>query len=591
MQESKLSRHWNGTVKAFSFIFLLAVLFPGVTSAVAQGANPGKIEFSQTLLPKIPTSLPLLRMTAQAPPEAFLTDVLNRRGVEKTAIRLLGPASPQMKGVVQEGRVFAFWHQQTGEAEILPQLEQLKIERYVPGTNPHAAAALETARTIFARADVLPKDVTQFELTPVKPLIGVTLQKGSESAVPAPSLYLSYVAAQRTVQGLAVHGPGSRALVAVDNQGTVQAVSLRWRAASNGGQAAETRNVTQIHAALLAAVAPLAKQGDVQVLGVNVVYYDDNESSQMGPAYRITARVHDSHAATGGANPDDSFVAVYAPYGNVPLPPSVNQTGGPQPEAAQVNRGSLDTDAPVAPGDPTVGVYVIRNAESGWLSNAQGFIGGLGATRGGNPFNLAQYYWAQPFMYNPDASTYVDSVQIAETEGHGNWWLFATSDHDSSSVVNFDSFPNGAGYGPANKGKLNYWILHGCEMIPSPQDAPCPKGAPAQDSRNWTDPWWRIFQGLHVVVGYRTVMWIDDSVGQPFASSTRNGTPVISAWFNALESSSFYHPDATYANRCGLNLPMGRPAAVAVCGHGNDTLFDQQSIPAASCLTIYWQPN
>ena len=593
MFASKLSRHWAGPVRAPSLVCLLAVMLLAAVPSLAQtGAGAGKIEFSQALLPRIPANLPLLRMTPQAPPEAFLTDVLVKAGVQKTAIKLLGPASPQMKGVVQEGRVFAFWHQQTGEAEILPQLEQLKTERYTPGVNPHAETTLSTARAIFARPDVIPRDVTQLELTPVKPLVGVTLEKGSTNTMPAASLYLNYVAAQRLVQGIPVHGPGSRAMIAVDNGGTVQAVSLKWRVAANGGQAQEKRSPAQIHDALQTVVAPLAQEGNVQVLGVNVVYYDDNLSSQVGPAYRITARVSGNRAADSSAGADDGLVILYAQYGNAPLPASLTQSGGPAPQNAQVNRGSLTEDTQVAPGDPTVGVYVIRNAEGGWLSDGQGFISGLGAWSPGT-FTLAQYYWAQRYMYNPNASSWVDSVQVAETEGHGDWWHFTTDDQNwSTEDVNFDSFPNSAaGYGSVNHGKLNYWILHGCEEIPSPEDTPCPKGSPHTDNRSWTDPWWRIFQGLHTVVGYRTVMWINDGVGQPFATSIKNGTPVISAWFNALESSSAYHPDANYVNHCGLNWPMGRPAAVTVCGHGNDTIYDQQSIPAASCLTIYWQPN
>jgi hypothetical protein len=591
MVESNLSRHRAGPVGVPALTSLLAVLFLTAVSVAAQGAGAGKIDFSPSLLPKIPTSLPLLRMSVQSPRDPFLTDVITRMGFEKTAIRELGAASPQMKGVVQQGRVLAYWHEQTGDAEILPQLEQLKTERYIPGNNPHAETALSTARTIFARPDVLPKDVTTIELTPVKPLVGVTLEKGAESAhtLPPALLYLNYVAAHRTVQGLAVQGPGSRALVGIDNSGTVQALSLHWRVASNSGQAEETRSPAQIHSALQAVVAPLAREGNVEVLAVNLVYYDDNQSPQMGPVYRIAARVYSNQGK--GPAADDGLVLLYAQYGNAPLPPALTQ-GGPEPQAAPVNRGSLASGVEVAPGDPTVGVYVIRNAEGGWLSDAQGFIGGLGAWNSGGQFTLAQYYWAQPFMYHPNASSWVDSVQVAETEGHGDWWHFTTDDQNwSTEDVNFDTFPNGAGYGSVNKGKLNYWILHGCEEIPSPEDTPCPQGSPHQDNRSWTDPWWRIFQGLHTVVGYRTVMWINDGVGQPFATSIKNGTPVISAWFNALESSSAYNPDANYVNHCGLNWPMGRPAAVTACGHNNDTIYDQQSIAAASCLTIYWQPN
>jgi Family of unknown function (DUF6345) len=100
-----------------------------------------------------------------------------------------------------------------------------------------------------------------------------------------------------------------------------------------------------------------------------------------------------------------------------------------------------------------------------------------------------------------------------------------------------------------------------------------------------------MFKGMHTVAGYRTVMWIDDSVGLPFGLNQRMGVPVISAWFNALNSASAYNPDATLEAHCGNSPPMGRPSAVTVCGHSNDTIFNQASIPVANCLTIFWQPN
>jgi hypothetical protein len=587
----------------------LAVILMAITvSAIAQKPAPkpqislpvaaqqgGKIDFPITLVPRIPNTLPILKLTAQAPPTAFLTDTLGKIGIRKETILPLTRTpslaargvSPQLTGVVQEDKVLAYWHAQTGEAEIHPQLEQLRTERFVAGNNPHAATASSQARTVFARTDILPHDVTQYTLGAAIPLVGATIQKGSTAVQPEPALYLTYVAAHRTVQGYPVHGPGSQALLAVDNGGTIQAFSLHWKAASNSGQAKETRNSAQVYDALKAVVQPLATLGDVQVLSVGVIYYDDWEA-RIAPAYRLTVRVHDTH----NSQADDGLVILYAQYGDAPLSPTLTQ-GGEQPEIAPANmRSSLAENTEISAGDPTIGVYVIQNAERGWLSDAQGFIAGLGASRGGNPFNLAQYYWAQTFMYSPNAASFVDNVQVAETEGHGNWWLFATSDH--TDVVNFDTYPASGGYGTVNHGKLNYWILHGCEIVPSPQDAPCPKGAPGQDSRNWTDPWWRMFQGLHTVVGFRTPMWINDEVGGPFATSMRNGTPVISAWFHAVETAGAYQPpDSNQGNlnHCGLSLPMGRPAAVTVCGHSNDTIFDQASIPAASCLTIFWQPN
>ena len=613
----------------------LAVILMAITvSAIAQQPSPkpqitlpvavqhgGTINFPSTLVPKIPSSLPILKLTAQAPPTAFLTDTLSKVGIQKTAIQPLTktPAlvargvSAQLTGVVQKDTVLAYWHAQTGEAEIHPQLEQLKTEKFVAANNPHLAAASTLARTVFARTDILPKDATQYTLGAASALLGSTAQKGANGEVTqsAPAIYLSYVPVHRTVQGYPVYGPGSNALLGVDNAGAIQAFSLHWKAATANGLAQEKRTSAQVYAALQAVVRPLAKGGNVQVLSAGIVYYDDNESAQLGPAYRLTARVHTnpSSGATAGKLADDDFIVLYAPYGNAALSPTLTQSGGAQPQTAVESLKSVPVKK-VAPGDPTVGRYVVRNDDPGWVNDANSFWSGLTFLFGGSLFTNSQYYWAYPFEFTTNASSYVNSVQVGEVEAHGDWWYFTTY-QDWGDGVNLDTNPApGAGYGPVNHGSLNYLILHGCEIVPSAAEAPCPAGMPTTDNRPWSDPWFRIFQGLHTAVGYRTIMYINDNVGLLFGSDLRLGVPVISAWSNALLTAGDYQSKPRLIAHCGANpaaglkpgdncpsnntpgcLVMGEPSEVTVCGHSNDTIFNQSSIPAASCLTNYWQWN
>jgi hypothetical protein len=104
--------------------------------------------------------------------------------------------------------------------------------------------------------------------------------------------------------------------------------------------------------------------------------------------------------------------------------------------------------------------------------------------------------------------------------------------------------------------------------------------------------WWNIFDGLHAVVGYRTEMWIADGVTGPFGFAIGLGAPIVSTWINEVVTDSAYNPDATYTddNR-NITEPMGRPSAVAVCGHSDDTAADVAPIPAATCLTEWWIGN
>jgi hypothetical protein len=589
-----------------STVFAIAQQPSAKVSVKAHAATGtgGKIDFPTTLMEKIPSSLPIVKLTAQAPPEAFLQETLGKIGIQKEAIQPLlrtpGLASrgisEQAVGVVQEDKVLAYWQPLTGEAEIYPQLEQLKTEAFEPANNTHLAAANSLAREVFARPDILPKDETKYTLGEARPLVGATVQKGAnggKAAASAQMLYLTYVPVQRQVQGYPVHGPGSRALLAVDNENNIQSFVLHWKAGSAGGTAREERNAEQVYAALKAAVAPLAKSGDVQVLSAGIVYYDD-EGDQMGPAYRLTARVHAAVPAGQKSQhmADDDFVVLYAPYGNAALPASLTASGGAQPETAiQAMRKVVPVKAVVPPGDPTVGRYVVRNDDPGWVNDANAFWSGLTSNGGGSLFTNSQYYWAQPWEFTSNAAQFIDSVQVGETEAHGDWWYFTTY-QDWGDGVNIDAIQASGGYGQANHGSLNYWVLHGCEIVPSAMDAPCPAGSPNTDTRNWYDTWFRVFQGLHTVVGYRTIMYINDGVGGPFATSLRQGSPVISSWFNAtLSNSDYQSPDPTYKAHCGLNLPMGRPSAVTVCGHSNDNIYNQSAIPAPSCLTNFWWPN
>jgi len=613
----------------------LAVMMAITVTAMAQKPAPkpqmtlpvaaqqgGKIDFPNTLIPRIPATLPVLKMTAQAPPTAFLTDTLNKMGIRRETIQPLvkTPAlasrgiSPQLSGVVQQDRVLAYWHEQTGEAEIHPQLEQLKTEKFVAVNNPHLAAASSLARTVFARTDIIPKDDTQYVLGEANPLVGVTARKGANGAVTQtePAHYLSHVTVHRRVQGYLVYGPGSRALLGVDNAGTIQDFVLHWKAAHNSGQAKETRTPAQVYAALKSVVEPLTKFGDVQVQSAEIGYYDD-EGSEMVPVYRLIARVHSNPpaGAAAGKQAADDLIVLYAPFGNVPLPPGLNQGGGAQPQTAVQNkRSSVPVNTTVSTGDPTVGRYVVRNDDPNWVNDANLFWNGLTSNGGGSLFTNSQYYWAQPWEFTTYASQFIDDVQVGEVEAHGDWWYFTTY-QNCCDGVDIDSNPApGGGYGPANHGALNYWTLHSCEVVPSPAEAPCPKGMPTTDNRPWYDPWFRVFQGLHTVVGYRTIMLIADGVGGPYGQALRNSQPVLTAWSHAALTAGDYQSQGRRIAHCGANpaanihpgdvcntspsvgcLVMGQPAGVTVCGHSNDTIFDQSSIPPASCLTVYWWWN
>src|SRR5271157_5952423 len=147
-----------------------------------KAASGGQVTFRVGLLPKIPATLPTVKLTAQAPPEAFLRETLSKKGVDLKTIQPLSrttllsarTAPAQLVGVVEQNTLHAYWNQQTGEAEILPQIEKIRGIRFAGAGDAHLAQAVTLARQTFARADFLPNDPTKFTVGKTRPLLDNT---------------------------------------------------------------------------------------------------------------------------------------------------------------------------------------------------------------------------------------------------------------------------------------------------------------------------------------------------------------------------------------------------------------------------------
>ena len=555
------------------------------------------------MIPAVKEPLPILKLEALPIPREYLSDFLKTAapGVKELAPlskdpKLIRPGArlpEEILGAFENGHLAAYADQETGNIEVYPSLLRQKavpLERAERELNERARAL---AQQIFSRSDVLGKDDTQWTLGTPSPMLGSRLNREDMSAKSssAPTVLLTYVAAHRTVHGFPVYGPGSRALIAVGTDGSPQGLVRYWKTATSHTTVQETRSAEQVRQAILEQLAFTRRGGEAEVLSVTISYFDGN-ADYLQPVYRFTARIHQNPSRVQGVTPiaahtvADDIVVGYVPIGAALEPlPSLGAPSGPPPvTAAGRVRASLDEKATVRPGDPTVGRYVVRNDDPGWVNDANAFWDGLNPFFGAGFFTNSQYYWAYPFEFNSDEHSFVNSVNVALNEVHGNWWFFTTY-QDWGDGVDITAIPAAEGYGPAAGGQLDYWILHSCEVIPSAEDAPCPT-----DSRPWWTPWFNVFQGLHSAVGYRTIMYINDGVGGPYGQNLWFGIPVVSAWFNAVESASDYSSHPTSGAHC-LVLPMGRPSTVSVCGHEDDSVYDTAAIPAAGCLVNYWIPN
>jgi hypothetical protein len=470
-------------------------------------------------------------------------------------------------------RLVAFVNPKTGESSVFPSLEALKPGRKLS----HRAEAISTR--LAGEAALFPRDGTHAKAVPVVTLVGT--RHSPDGKRTATSEYLSYVRLGRNVGDLPVFGPGARAMIGVAEDGSIRALSHRWRGAHATKEAVAPRPRAKVAESIRAQLAKIAESAEVKVDRVMLGYYDGGRDF-LQPVYRfeatIASRDRKLHAA-------DRHIFGHVSIGEAPEAlPVLGARDGKSPDepTRDTGGGTRQQSAQVRAGDPTVGRYVVRNDNAGWVASANNFLANL-QTAGffsGIPFADSQYYWAEPFEFISDKDSFVNSVNIALTEVHGNWGVFSTRDnHDD--LVFLNTIPAG-GYGGRDGGSLAYWILHSCEVVPTQTD----------ESTSF-NVWWNIFNGLHAAVGYRTEMWINDGVTSPFGFAIGLGAPVVSAWLNAVASDDSYGAnDATYFdNNRKMTEPMGRASAVAVCGHGDDTARDIGPIGKATCLTEWWFQN
>jgi hypothetical protein len=527
-----------------------------------------RIYLSLDQIPEVREPMPVMKLGASLMAPRPLVQSIVQAAAPKAEFKELGNTGAQ--AAYDGDRLAAFINPQTGESRVYPLLEAL----------PPGQGLAERARAMAAQlagdAALFTQDGTRaVALSPVT-LLGARRFRGGERTAPAE--YLSYVRLQRRVNETRVFGPGTRAMIAVAADDSIRAFSHRWREAIPTGETITARPREEIAQSIVAQLVTSANSANVTVDNVSLAYYDGGREF-LQPVYRFQATVA-SQRKLRAAN---RRVSGYVPIGDAPeaLPVLGVLKGKPPVEPPPATVSGPAT--PVAPGDPTVGRYVVRNDTDEWVTSANEFLDGLqfaqGFFGGPIPFTDSQYYWAEPRLFLSQKDSFINSVHIALTEVHGNWGLFSTRDNQDDLVF-LSSIPS-SGYGGGGGGSLAYWIIHSCEVIPTQTD----------ESTSF-DVWWDIFNGLHAAVGYRTEMWIDDDVTGPFGFAIGLGAPVVPAWLNEVASNDSYDDGDTYHddNR-NIAEPMGRASAVAVCGHSDDTANNVASLGRANCLTEWWFDN
>jgi len=570
-----------------AFVTALA-LSPWAGHAGAAQARNTSIIVPTTMIPTPPASLPVLRLKVVPPPTAFVNSLLRNVGAKQTQLVPLSkipfydqhqftPPANLIGAFHGTDHLAAFEDTQTGQAAVYPHLgTQTPVA--ASGVPSFLKRASSFAGNTFAAKGLLPRDSTHYVLNPALPLDKAGLAPTGGSS-PTTAL-LAYVPVARKVGSFLVDGPGSRSFMAFDTEMRVEGFARNWKLGTTFTSVHETRSKSQI-AKLIGTQLAALKPANARVLTVSLAYYDGNKG-YMQPVYRFTAKV-DYSAAHGPAASD--FEVGYVPIGKryEAIPVLGTPVGSPPTD----DNPGAQRSAPrrVAATDPCVGRYVVRNDSSSWVSSANGFYSGISSFGGSGWFPNCQYYWALQSQYNPAAAR-VNSMNIVDSEGHGDWWIF-TALQDCCEVINLNPansyvgdykvpFP---GYGAAAGGSLDYWIIHSCEVIPTPSD-----------TADWYSMWWNKFGGLHSVLGYRTIMYIADGAMNPYGFQLRLGAPVVSAWLGTVISLGAYAGGPTLTMH-GVVKKLGRPSTISVSSRVNDSAYDTTALGRASSLTTFWYPG
>jgi hypothetical protein len=525
------------------------------------------VKISVDQIPDLPGPMPVLKLGAAV---AVSDEILGEALRAVAADAKLEPIGDSGVRAAYDGdRLVGYVHPKTGESRVFPALEALEPSQEL------AALATRRAAALVSDGELFRKDLTDVVALAPQILTGSTRRRDSDRIEHRD--VLGVVRFQRQVNGVTVFGPGTRAVVSVGAHGTIYGLAHRWRDASEIDGHMESRRREEVVAEIIAQLTPLLAGHDIKIEDVSVAYYDGG-GSFLQPVYRF-------HAVVDIPEEKDpkqrlasrrmfGFVSIGAAREPLPIVGSKPDVGPGDPPASPVAK------AP-PPGDPTIGRYVVRNDNSGWVASANAFMSNLKLAENWThmiPFSDTQYFWAYPRLFTTDKNTFVNSVHIALTEVHGNWNLFTTLQNNQDFVyLNQIKNPGYGGQGHS----LAYWIIHSCEVIPT-----------ATDETTSFDVWWQIFQGLHAVMGYRTEMWINDEVTGGYALSIGLGAPMVGAWLSHVSSDDSYDDSYQYldTNR-GILEPMGRASAIAVSGHGDDHANNLGSLGPASSLTEWWFNN
>ncbi|HYK53792.1 MAG TPA: hypothetical protein VEV38_09715, partial [Candidatus Eremiobacteraceae bacterium] len=534
---------------------------------------PSSITFPSEPDPTIPKTMLRYELEPNAPTESFVAGLVATGWPGSTPLAPFRGST--MLAAFSHGRMVAYVDKTSGDAEVFSDIANTKAA----ASNREAARAV--AERIFDDPKIIPKDGTSFETSTTSlesetdASSSISVANGTDNAL------LTYVTLRRSAGAgkFPVFGTGSRALIAVDGSGRVRGFLRRWRSVKTTKVVESTLSDRDVRPTIVSQLSPfIPTSTSIEVDRIGIGYYDA-DSSYLQPVVYYYATIRHGSAVSDSSAADHfiGYLSIANPVEQIP--------------PAVTSEEKLDTPASAivtSPSDPVVSLYVIRNSESTWRDNADALWSGIASGSTAGEFTRREEVDAQPSFYLRDMNAHVNGANIADSEGHGRWWHFATAG-DTLDGVNIGDV-SAPGYGAASGGKLAYWVIHACEVIPSKWDV-------QQQTGNGNDafkPWWHVFGGVREVLGYRTEMYVDDDVERAFGEDVGRGGIALSSWFDQIAAAPIYQAEPHCTSpEIGADVTCGRASAMVVDGQQDDAMLtDFGPLPgSAKKLVNYWMTD
>jgi Family of unknown function (DUF6345) len=581
--------HWPGRIMSVALVcavFLIAYLLPAA-------AQEPSIRFAVEV-PSAPAEMQTYKLAPTRAPLEFLNEKLSAAKLPALKLEQKNYVVRGAAGQNDLDKVRVFANPVSGDTHFIPNLADLVSDSAVRERITEEKLR-DLARRALTDERFIPRDATEVRIGETIPVKGSATTHSPAGGAPTrtePRDVMTIVPALRYVSGFRVYGRGSHAAISLANDGSTVGALRRWRTASQGERIQTRITADQVRADIERQLrSQLRREGTrATVDKIEVAYYDGN-ANYLQPVYYFEATLQPADKRISNIK-----IAGYVPLGKPlePIPDLAAAPTGERPGITKSGQPHAALNTAPTPGDITLGEFANQDwpTSSAYLDMANNFFSGLAS--GSQPVSRTLWWTAYTWqVVGPQSKDWLNAVNVAYTEPHGDWLINSTLSN-CCEIWNVADIGTGGnpGYGAAAGGVLATWIIMSCEVIPSAYDRQNEIGGSGNPDTAF-DAWWPVFQGLHNVIGFRTIMFYpDDALNYGFGSDAAQGGDVNAAWFD--EVAAIDGNDGTYASQHLIGNPTihyDRASTMIDARDLGQSIFSVGPQSASTTLWNFWMGN